>query len=99
MYIALCCAAGNHEEYTGEVQEWSDFIAARGFTVLRVRIPLYTKVDVEGHPPRNVQYVQRSTFWLFSVRKQRFEQGRLVPIPWLQNAVETLTDLTHLRPW
>lgn len=36
-------AQGNHEHYTGQAQDWADFVAARGFTVLndtRVTLPL-----------------------------------------------------------
>ena len=40
-FISLStCAArgtGNHEEYTGEAAEWSEFVGERGFTVLTVR--------------------------------------------------------------
>lgn len=41
MRRAVFVLQGNHEEYTGEIQEWSDFVTERGFTVLRVRVPLY----------------------------------------------------------
>lgn len=34
-----CSTTGNHEEYTGEAQLWGEFVAERGFTVLKVGAP------------------------------------------------------------
>ena len=42
---------GNHEEYTGQADEWAEFVAERGFTVLEVSfcapfMPTRTTIEV-----------------------------------------------------
>lgn len=46
---------GNHEHYTGQAQEWADFVAERGFTVLNVRSPR------DEHASCRLSFLQFST--------------------------------------
>lgn len=55
---------GNHEEYTGEAELWGEFVADRGFTVLKV---WRTSHAYPYHSSTGRHVIQKKTFFFFKL--------------------------------